>query len=148
MGGNDVTYNWSPAAGLNNRNIERPVATLDRDIKYTLYSITNKGCEKTTNIFIKRYVGAEIYIPNAFTPNGDGANDVLKVLPVGFKSFDFLALYNRYGQQVYFTHDWHKGWDGTLGGRPQDAGNYVVIARMTDYNGNVMVRKGHVILLR
>ena len=148
MGGDQATYKWSPSTGLNNPNIEKPVATLDRDIEYTLYSITNKGCEKTTNIFIKRYAGAEIYIPNAFTPNGDGKNDVLKVLPVGFKSFDFLAIYNRYGQQVFFTHDWHKGWDGTVGGVKQDAGNYAVSTRMTDYNGNVMVRKGNVILIR
>lgn len=147
-GGNDVTYKWSPSAGLNNPNIARPVAILDRDIKYTLYSITNKGCELTTNIFIKRYAGAEIYIPNAFTPNGDGKNDVLKVLPIGFKSFDFMAIYNRYGQQVYITSDWRKGWDGTVGGVKQDAGNYVVATKMTDYNGNVMVRKGNVILLR
>jgi gliding motility-associated-like protein len=147
-GGNDVTYTWSPAAGLNNPNIEKPVATLDRDIEYTLYSITNKGCEHTSNIVIKRYAGAEIYIPNAFTPNGDGKNDVLKVLPIGFKSFDYMAVYNRYGQQVYITHDWRQGWDGTIGGRPQDAGNYVVATKMTDYNGKVMVRKGNVVLLR
>jgi gliding motility-associated-like protein len=147
-GGNDVTYKWSPSAGLNNPNIEKPVATLDRDMEYTLYSITNKGCEHTSNIFIKRYVGAEIYIPNAFTPNGDGKNDVLKVIPIGYKSFDFLAIYNRYGQQVYLTRDFHKGWDGTIGGVPQDAGNYVVATKMTDYNGNVMVRKGNVMLLR
>ena len=147
-GGNSVTYKWSPAAGLSNPNIEKPVATLDRDIEYTLYAITNKGCELTTNIFIKRYAGAEIYIPNAFTPNGDGKNDVLKVLPIGYRSFDYMAIYNRYGQQVFITHDWHKGWDGTLGGRPQDAGNYVVVTKMTDYNGKAMVRKENVVLLR
>jgi gliding motility-associated-like protein len=117
-------------------------------MEYTLYSITNKGCEQTTNIFIKRYAGAEIYVPNAFTPNGDGKNDVLKVIPIGFKSFDFLAVYNRYGQQVFFTNDWKKGWDGTVGGVKQDAGNYVVATKMTDYNGNVMVRKENVVLLR
>jgi hypothetical protein len=57
-------------------------------------------------------------------------------------------VYNRYGQQVFFTNDWKKGWDGTLGGIKQDAGNYVVATKMTDYNGNVMVRKGNVVLLR
>ena len=147
-GGKDVTYKWSPSEGLNNPNIEKPVAVLDRDIEYTLYSITNKGCEQTSNIFIKRYAGADIYIPNAFTPNGDGKNDVLKVLPIGFKSFEFMAIYNRYGQQVYLTHDWRQGWDGTVRGLKQDAGNYVVVTKMTDYNGNVMMRKGNFVLLR
>lgn len=147
-GGNHVTYSWSPSTGLSNPGIERPVAVLDRDMKYTLYSITDKGCEHTSNIFIKRFAGAEIYIPNAFTPNGDGKNDLLKVLPIGYKSFEYMAIYNRYGQQVYRTTDWREGWDGTIRGVRQDAGNYVVVTRMTDYNGNVMVRKGNFVLLR
>jgi len=148
MGGDKTTYRWSPSTGLNNPNIEKPVAILDQNIEYTLYTVTDKGCEKTTNIYIKRYVGAEIYIPNAFTPNGDGKNDVLKVLPIGYKSFDFMAVYNRLGQQVFITTDWRKGWDGTVGGARQDAGNYVLVSKMTDYNGNVMVRKENVILIR
>lgn len=82
------------------------------------------------------------------TPNADGSNDHLKVFPVGFKSFDFMAIYNRYGQQVFFTKDWTKGWDGTLHGFKQDAKNYIVVARMTDYNNNVMVRKSSMVLIR
>ncbi|MBL7697313.1 MAG: gliding motility-associated C-terminal domain-containing protein [Chitinophagaceae bacterium] len=147
-GGKNVNYTWTPSVGLSDPNSEKPIATLDRDITYTLYSVTDKGCEKTTDIFIKRYVGAEIYIPNAFTPNADGKNDVLKVFPVGFKSFDYMAIYNRYGQQVFFTKDWNKGWDGTVNGNKQDAGNYVVVTKMIDYNGNVMVRKGNLVLVR
>lgn len=148
MGGADVVYRWSPSTGLDNPDIEKPVATLDRDMEYNLYSITSKGCESRSSIYIKRYAGAEIYIPNAFTPNGDGTNDLLKVLPVGFMSFDYMAVYNRYGQQMYITRDWREGWDGTLGGVLQDAGNYVVATKMTDYQGNVILRKGVVVLIR
>jgi gliding motility-associated-like protein len=148
MGGPDVTYKWSPSIGLSGSDTEKPVAILDRDIEYNLYSRTVKGCERASNIFIKRYVGAEIYIPNAFTPNGDGKNDALKIFPVGFKSFEYVAVYNRYGQQVFLTKEWNKGWDGTLNGIRQNTGNYVVVAKMTDYNGNVMVRKGNVVLIR
>jgi gliding motility-associated-like protein len=147
-GGPRATYIWSPSIGLSDAASEKPIATLDRDQKYTLYSITAEGCERTSDIFIKRYVGAELYIPNAFTPNGDGHNDALKVFPVGIKSFTFLAVYNRYGQQVYFTKDWRKGWDGTIRGQKQDSGNYVVVARAIDYNGNVMQRRENVVLLR
>jgi hypothetical protein len=49
---------------------------------------------------------------------------------------------------VYHSKDWTKGWDGTLHGIKQDAGNYVVVVRMIDYNGRVMVRKESVVLLR
>jgi gliding motility-associated-like protein len=147
-GGDHVRYTWTPSIGLSNPTIEKPVATSDKDIEYTLYSITDKGCEKTSNIFIKRYAGAEIYIPNAFTPNGDGKNDLLKVFPVGFKSFDYVAVFNRYGQQVFFTKDWNQGWDGRVNGFRQDAGTYAVVTKMTDYNGNVMVRKSTVVLVK
>jgi gliding motility-associated-like protein len=147
-GGPDVTYSWSPSIGLSDPSSEKPVATLDRDQQYTLYSITAEGCERTSNIFIKRYVGAELYIPNAFTPNGDGHNDELKVFPVGIKSFTFFAVYNRYGQQVFYTNDYSKGWDGTINGAKQDSGNYVAVVRAVDYNGNLMQRRENVVLLR
>jgi gliding motility-associated-like protein len=147
-GGARVTYSWSPSIGLSDPTSEKPVATLDRDQRYTLYSITPEGCERTTDIFIKRYVGAELYIPNAFTPNGDGHNVALKVFPVGIKSFTFLAVYNRYGQQVFYTTDWSKGWDGTINGVKQGSGNYVVVAHAIDYNGNPMQRRENVVLLR
>ena len=75
--------------------------------------------KKPAIFFIKRYVGAEIYIPNAFTPNGDGKNDLLKVFPVGFKSFDYVAVFNRYGEQVFFTKDWNQGWDGRVNGNKE-----------------------------
>lgn len=147
-GGASTFYKWSPADGLSSGSIEKPVAILDRDIEYTLFSVTDKGCEKTSKIFIKRYAGAEIYLPNAFTPNRDGKNDKLKVFPIGFRKFDYLAVYNRYGQKVFYTSDWNAGWDGTFNGLKQDAGNYVVVAQMVDYNGKVMMRKGNVLLVR
>jgi gliding motility-associated-like protein len=148
MGGSNVTYTWTPAEGLNDPRVEKPVAISDKDIEYTLYSVTDKGCEKTSKIFIKRYAGAEIYIPNAFTPNADGRNDLMKVFPVGFKTFDYMAIFNRYGQQVYLTKDWNQGWDGTMNGIRQDAGTYVIVTKMTDYNGKVMVRKSAFVLVR
>lgn len=147
-GGKNVTYTWIPADGLNDAASETPIALLDRDQLYTLYSVTDKGCDARSDIFIKRYKGPDIYIPNAFTPNNDGKNDLLKVVPIGIKSFLFLAVYNRFGQQVFYTTDKYAGWDGKHNGMTQDAGNYVAISKAIDYNGNVMMRKENVILLR
>lgn len=148
LGGRRVQYTWSPADGLNNAFIENPVATLDRDQLYTLYAVTDKGCERTSDIFIKRYKGADIYIPNAFTPNGDGNNDALKVFPVGIRVFQYFAVFNRYGQQVFYTTDAKKGWDGRINGIRQDAGTYIAVSKAIDYNGKPFMKKENVVLLR
>jgi hypothetical protein len=113
-GGLHVQYRRSPATGLNNDNVENPVATYDKDQLYRLEALTDKGCDSHSKIFIKRYKGAELYIPNAFSPDGDGSNDVLKIFPVGIKTFKFFAVYNRYGQEVYRTSDYTHGWDGII----------------------------------
>jgi len=49
------------------------------------------------------YKGGEIYVHSAFTPNGDGKNDVLKAIPVGIKKFLYFSIYNRWGQRIFFT---------------------------------------------
>lgn len=147
-GGPNVTYSWTPSDGLSDPSSENPIAVLDRDQLYELYAITDKGCDARSRIFIKRYKGPDIYIPNAFTPNNDGRNDHLKVMPIGIKSFLFLAIYNRFGQQVFYTTDKYAGWDGKVNGIQQDAGNYVAVSKALDYNGNVMVRQENVVLIK
>ncbi|MBA4167064.1 MAG: gliding motility-associated C-terminal domain-containing protein, partial [Chitinophagaceae bacterium] len=64
------------------------------------------------------------------------------------RSFIFLAVYNRFGQRVYYSTDLRKGWDGMFNGKAQDAGNYVAVSKAIDYNGTVMWRRENVVLLR
>jgi gliding motility-associated-like protein len=148
LGGLHITYNWSPSTGLNNPVIENPVATLDRDQLYELHTVSDKGCVHDSKIFIKRYNGPDLYIPTAFSPNNDQNNDAYKIFPVGIKKFLYFAIYNRYGQQVYYSSDYKTGWDGTIKGVPQDQGNYVVVAKAIDYRGLEMSRKGFMVLIR
>lgn len=143
-----MQYVWSPQTGLDHWDIEKPIATLDRDQLYTLYTVTEKGCRRQSQIFIKRYVGPELYVPNAFTPNNDGFNDRLKVKPIGIRSFGFLAVYNRWGQMVYRTTNYHEGWDGYISGVRAQAGTYAYVTQAVDYKGKPLVRRGTVILLR
>lgn len=147
-GGADVIYTWTPAVGLNNPSLENPVATLSKDQLYKLDAVTDKGCDSHSSILIKRYNGPELYIPTAFTPNGDGLNDVLKVFPVGTKKFHFFSVYDRKGQQLFYTADYNKGWDGTFSGSKMESGVYIVYATATDYKGNAMIKKGTVTIIR
>lgn len=148
LGGPDIQYTWSPATGLNDPTLENPVATLDRDQLYQLYAITDKGCISRSDILIKRYKGPDIYIPTAFTPNNDGTNDRFLVFPVGVRQFISLAIYNRYGQQVFYTTDYHRSWDGKIQGVDQTTNNFIVVVKAIDYLGRPMMKKENLILIR
>lgn len=147
-GGPTVTYTWQPATGLNNANIENPVATLDYDQVYRLYSVSDKGCRASSSILIKRMKGAALYIPTGFTPNADKLNDVLKVMPVGIKAFNYFAVFNRWGQRVFYSNDFKQGWDGNFMGSKAPSGNYVAVASAVDYLGKPMLEKVNVVLIR
>ena len=143
-----LSYEWTPATGLSNAFINNPIATLTSDQTYTLKALTPQGCESYDQVTVKIYKGPEIYVPSAFTPNGDGKNDVLRALPVGISKFEYFTLYNRYGQKVFSTEDYSKGWDGAFKGAQQNAGVYVWMASAIDFRGNKMFRKGTFVLIR
>jgi len=141
-------YIWTPASGLNDPNIQNPVAITDHDITYTVKAISPGGCAGIANIRIKIFAGPAIYVPNAFTPNQDGHNDILKVIPIGIKEFKYFNIFNRWGQTVFKTKDAGKGWDGKLNGVPQEPGGYAWIAAGVDYQGKLIQKKGFVLLIR
>ena len=140
-------YTWSPALGLNNIAIKDPISTHIKDQLYKLAAISDKGCDAYSKVLIRRYKGPTLYIPNAFSPNGDGLNDVLKVFPVGIKAFRLFSVFNRGGEQIFTTTNYNQGWDGTYKGKKCDLGNYVVMAKAVDYTGKEMFVKQNVILL-
>jgi gliding motility-associated-like protein len=97
---------------------------------------------------VKRFAGPDLYVPNAFTPDDNGINDKLKVKPVGYRSFSYFAIYNRWGQLMFRTTNFNEGWDGKINGQKAEAGTYVYVAAAIDYKGKPLNRKGTFILLR
>ena len=141
-------YLWTPSIGLNSNAIVNPVATYNQLQLYKLDAFTKEGCDTHTKILIKRYKGPELYIAGAFTPNGDGINDLLHVFPVGIKSFNYFAVYNRLGNMIFHTNNYAMGWDGRVKGVPAEAGTFVAVALAIDYRGNVLRNKVAVVLIR
>ncbi|MGC4102022.1 choice-of-anchor L domain-containing protein [Ferruginibacter sp.] len=140
-------YTWSPAYGLDNPFINDPITVLDHDVVYTVTASNAIGCTAVDEIKIKVYRGPEIYVPNAFSPNGDGLNDLLKAIPVGIKDFHYFRIFNRWGNIVFATQNYTTGWDGKIKGGLQTPGTtYVWIAEGVDYKGNTIQRKGTVII--
>ena len=92
--------------------------------------------------------GPDIFVPSGFTPNGDNRNDILKAIPIGIKQFDYFNVYNRFGQLLFSSPEIGKGWDGNFSGSAQPSGAYVYATQGTDYLGNIIFRKGTVVLIR
>jgi gliding motility-associated-like protein len=143
-----ISYEWSPSFGLSATNIQNPVATLENDMVYYLKASTPGGCESRDTLRITVYQGPEIYTPNAFTPNGDGLNDMLSPFVVGFQQLNHFYIFNRYGQLVYSHKYGSKGWDGRFNGIMQPTGTFVWVAEGIDYTGKKVVKKGTVLLIR
>ena len=141
-------YEWSPTTYLNDGFIANPVSNPPRDIIYKLTLTTPEGCIGSDFISVKVFAGSDIYVPTAFTPNGDGKNDVLRPIPVGMKELRYFRVYNRWGQLVFSTNNSDRGWDGRIGGQKQSTGTFVWIAEAVDYKGNTVNRKGTVSIIR
>jgi gliding motility-associated-like protein len=140
-------YAWSPFTGLNNPFIADPVATLTNDITYTVDATTASGCEASDVINIKAYMAPDIYVPTAFTPNHDGLNDVLKPVPVGIKDFLFFEVFDRWGEMIFYTTDYNKGWSGSVKGIQPQQSTYVWLTKGIDYTGKLIIRKGNVTII-
>ena len=86
-------------------------------------------------------------MPNSFTPNGDGKNDVFRIPPAVTLDLDEFAVFDRWGNTVFSTKDISKGWDGTWKGQPSAPGVYVYLVKGKSIKGEVL-SKGTVILVR
>jgi len=146
-------FRWMPATGLNYDNIYNPVATYNANtpeyITYVVRASTAAGCSGYDTVTVRVFkTGADIFVPSAFTPNGDGHNDVIRPVLVGIGQLKFFRIYNRWGQLVFNTSQVGKGWDGNIGGNKQSTENFVYMVQGIDYNGNVVNKKGNIVLIR
>lgn len=145
--GGDI-YSWQPSDGLSDASIARPVLNYNKDISFVLRVANQQGCFGFDTVSVKYYTGPEMYIPNAFSPNGDGQNDRFRFIPVGIVTYRFFRIFNRWGQEIYSSTDFRSGWDGTYRGMPAPVDNYVWILQGTDFNGREIQKKGTVMLVR
>lgn len=112
------------------------------------YSVTvANACGSATDEVTIRSVDCVILFPNAFTPNGDGRNDLFKILNAFNLQNYSLTIFNRWGEQVYSTTDFRQGWNGEFKSRPQDPGTFVYYCRYTKDNIPVTT-KGSFLLIR
>ncbi len=148
--GGGFSYLWNPSTWLNNPTIKSPVSLPQDNIKYVVTVISNPGnCIGTDTIDVKVFkIDPDMYVPTAFTPNGDGNNDIFRPILLGMKELKYFRVYNRFGTLLYSTADIGKGWDGTYAGKGQDPATYVWMAEGVTYKGDTKFKKGYVVLIR
>ncbi len=144
---NNATYTWQPSSGLSCYDCEKPVANPDDTTTYSLLFADANGCADSASITINVVKGAKIYMPNVFSPNGDGKNDILFPLGIGVKSVSW-KVFNRWGELVFVTDNINVGWDGTFNGAPQPSGVYVYTMQVSFKNNTSNSYNGSVTLIR
>lgn len=128
---NSFLLSWSPAGYLLNANVLQPTATLERDQLFHLTATGAGGCGATDSVWVK--VFTDLHIPNAFSPNGDGLNDVWNIPGLSTYSQATLQVFNRWGQAIFQSKGYNKPWDGTFSGQQAPVGVYYYIISI---NGN------------
>ncbi len=147
-GGNQ--YLWTPATNLNNPDINDPIGYYPDTGTYFYYLSVESvyGCKGYDTIKVWVVNQAEIFVPTAFTPNGDGKNDIFRPVAVGYKSINFFKVYDRWGEEVYNGSNLSDGWDGTYSGKPAELGTYFWQISFVNRYGRTSYMKGDVTLVR
>jgi gliding motility-associated-like protein len=136
------TILWQPATYLNAATSATPVFNGSSDQSYTIQINTAAGCVTVDSQVVKIVKAVDILVPSAFTPNGDGRNDVLRPVLFGIKELLSFRVYNRWGQLMYETQTALQGWNGRFKGKMMGSEVVVWIAEGIGVDGKQYVRKG------
>ena len=150
--GGGVAYQWNPAIYLNDASLSNPVAVFEQAaeaIRFRVQVFNELGCFETAQQEVKIFATPPtVFVPTAFTPDGNGRNDELKPIAVGMTEIKRFSVYNRWGQLVFSTSINGKGWDGRIQGQLQASNTYVWWVEAIDYLGKPYFLKGTSTLIR
>ncbi|MEO1437881.1 MAG: gliding motility-associated C-terminal domain-containing protein, partial [Bacteroidota bacterium] len=131
------SYSWSPPINVSCQNCPNPFVRPFEPTVYTVTVMDTLGCIGTAEVLINVDNERDVYIPNAFTPNDDGRNDVFMIFSdAGVQRVDQFSVFNRWGELVYQANDFLPndpgfGWDGTFKGQQLDPSVFVYFAEIT-----------------
>jgi len=146
----NYNFVWSPTDSLSCKTCSNPTADPLVNTTYTLTVSDKKGCFNSTSTYeVIILPEASLDVPTAFTPNGDGENDIVFARGWGIKRLLEFSIYNRWGELVFRTDDINVGWDGYYKGVLQNVETYAWTAKAETYlNGKQIQKKGFIKLLR
>lgn len=142
------TWNWSPALSLSCSDCSNPIASPEITTTYTVFATDSNGCSSVdyVTIEIMNDCGA-VYIPNAFSPNGDNYNDVIYVRGNCINYMEFY-IYDRWGEKVFSGNENTDGWDGIYRGEMMESGVFYYSLKATLFDETVVKKHGTISLIR
>ena len=140
-------YLWTPSVGLSAANILAPKANPTATTTYTITVTSPQGCTASDQLTIT-VISYCIKVMEAFTPNGDGVNDLWLITNGNCLTNASAAVYNRYGAKVFESKDYHNDWNGMYKGKVLPDGTYYYVITFRLLNGKMQVLKGSVTILR
>jgi gliding motility-associated-like protein len=147
---NGLTANWYKNGALIN-NYSKDTLRVNEAAEFTVKFVNTSGCLSLVSNKIITEIGCNntnIYVPDVFSPNGDGINDVVKAVCVGIAKFKFFKIYNRWGNILFETSDESKGWDGRFRGQIQPSDSYIWLVEGVDTNGKEIRKTGTLNLIK
>jgi len=144
-GPSDGVYQWIPPTGLSCSNCTTPIASPRITTTYGLVFVDNNGCYFIDSVTV--FVLGNIYVPNTITLDHNGLNEIFYAYGVDIEKFE-MVVFNRWGEVIYKTDDFNKGWDGHCKGVPCKQDTYVYRILYTEKHGREGEIIGHVNLLR
>jgi len=147
-GSGGTSYSWTPASGLTDPNSPNPIASPTTTTTYVLQVTDGNGCIDfdTVTVFVNDNCG-DVFVPNAFSPNGDLVNDIEYVHGNCLKDLDFV-IYDRWGEKVFESTDLSKGWDGKFKGELMNPGVFVYYLTGTTFKGDAVKMQGNITLFK
>lgn len=142
-----ITYSWTPSIGLSCSSCPNPIASPKSTTTYYVKIAGVNGCSVSKKVTITINDNFEIFVPDVFSPNGDGQNDILYVRGTGIKELNF-AVYDRLGEIIFESNDLTIGWDGTYKGSSLNSAVFVYYLSVTLINDKKIKTKGDVTLIR
>ncbi len=152
--GDSISYFWTPTEYLDCGDCPRPLASPLYTTRYRVVATDSNGCtgEDDITIFVDRR--RKVYIPNGFSPNGDGINDIFYIFSdASVKQINSFLIFNRWGEPVFEVYDSHPnnpqwGWDGNFRGQLMNPAVFAYFAEIEFVDGEVEIFKGDVTLVR
>ena len=142
-----VYYTWSPADGLSCSSCNNPFAKPTKNTTYVVMGIDANHCKSTDTVIVK-LLCSELFVPDAFSPNGDGKNDSLYVRSRCIDKLIKFEIYNRWGQKIFENSDISKGWDGTFKNEKLDPDVFFYFLEATLQVGGNLKAQGNLSLVR
>jgi gliding motility-associated-like protein len=143
-----TSYLWSPGKGLTDSTVVAPTAVLTAPQQYNITISVASGCQTVDTLFVRVFNNYSVFVPNVFTPNGDGQNDQLLINLIGIKQVKYFRIYNKAGKKVFESNDPNQRWDGKLDGVLQPLDSYMWVIEAVSNSGNALIERGVVTLLR